>query len=525
VRIVTAQEVQAVEREAKLRFGLGSLALMERAGESLAAWSRLFLPSDRRARVVVLAGGGRNGGDGLVCARHLVQAGVDVTVLLLTGRSLAPETRRNLQRLRRTTATLSTSSVQMPAGWVRAFLAADLVVDALLGIGLSGPVRDPAAGVIQALNSTGVKVLAADVPSGLDADRGDPSHPTVRADLTLSFIFPKRGLLQPQAGDFVGRLEVDTLGLPPELLTGRHEPSAFLDAHDAGGLLPRRPMTAHKRTAGRVLVIGGSDRYHGAPLLAAAGAVRSGAGFVTLAYPRSLDAVVRHHALEELCLPLPAAAGKLGARALAPLLAAAREADAVVLGPGLGRAPETRRLVKEFVKRAAGPRVIVLDADALDAVAGLHLGNGRHARPVLVLTPHEGEAARLLGTTSEAVAQDRWGAARELAQRYGAVALLKGRHTVVVGPHGPLSVIGAGTAALATAGTGDVLAGAVAAFCAQKVVPRDAAALAAYLHGLAGDLASPDPGGLGVRARDVADNLPLAIRQLRLRCRRAGVGA
>lgn len=521
MKIVTTQEIYALEREAAERFGLRPLILMERAGESLAAWARLFLPADRRAQVAILAGGGRNGGDGLVCARHLAQAGVDVTVLLLSGRTPAPETLRNLQRLRRTRVRLSRSAGQVPADWVRTFLSSDLVVDALLGIGLTGPVRDPHAGVIRTLNSTGAKVLAVDVPSGLDADRGEPSHPTVRADLTLSFLLPKCGLLQPQAADLVGRLEVDTLGLPPELLFGRNAPRVFLDASEAGCLLPRRTQTAHKRSSGRVLVIGGSARYHGAPLLAAAGAMRAGAGFVTLAYPRPLDALVRHHAIEELCSPLPAAAGGLGLRALVPLLGAAREADAVVLGPGLGRAAETRRLVQEFLRRVAGPRAIVVDADALDAVSGVRPGRGASARPALILTPHEGEAARLLGTTPEAVRQDRWSAARQLARRFGAVALLKGRHTVVVGTQGPLTIVGAGTAALATAGTGDVLSGAVAAFCAQKVVPRDAAALAAYLHGLAGDLASPDPGGLGVRARDVADNLPLAIRQLRLRCRRA----
>lgn len=520
MKIVTAQEMREIERAAQERYRLSSPALMERAGESLAAWARLFLPSDRRGRVVVLAGGGKNGGDGLVCARHLARGGADVTALLLPGRRAA-ETRLNEKRLAGTGVTVHRAQAGYPDAWVRYFLAADLVVDALLGTGLSGPVREPAASAVSALNSTGVMVLSADVPSGLNADTGEALHPTVRADLTLTFGLPKRGLLQPRAADFVGRLEVDTIGLPSELLAGRGDAFHYFGAREAAGLLPRRPMNAHKRTAGKVLVIGGSARYHGAPVLAAAGAVRAGAGYVAVAYPKPLDAVMRAHLVEEIGLPLPATAGGALARtALLPLVKAAADFDAVVLGPGMGRAAETAALIREFARRVSGPRVLVADADALSALAGKSL-DGADRHPVFVLTPHAGEAAGLLGMTAGDVDDNRWTAALELAHRYGAVALLKGRHTAVAAPQGPLRIIGSGTPALATAGTGDVLAGAIAALCAQKVVPRDAAALAAFLHGAAGDLASPDPGGLGVRARDVADNLPLAIRQLRLNSKKA----
>jgi len=520
MKIVKVQEVREIERIAHERYHLSPLTLMERAGESLARWTRHLLPSDRAGRIVVLAGSGKNGGDGLVCARYLAQAGLDVTVLLLSGSRMSEETQRNYKRLVKAKGSIHRAQAHFPEAWVRSFLSADLVVDALMGTGLTGSVREPAANAIQALNSTGVNVLAADVPSGLNADSGEAMYPTVRADLTVTFGLPKRGLLQPRAAEFVGRLEVDSIGLPPELLSGRGDAFIYLGARDAAGLLPRRPVNAHKRSAGKVLVIGGSAQYHGAPLLAAAGAVRAGAGYVVTAYPRSLDSVMRVHCLEELCLPLPASSGVLGRAALAPLLKAAADADAVVMGPGLGRAAETQTLVKEFIRRVSGPRTLVVDADALHALRGLRLGNGSSQRPAFILTPHEAEAAVLMDVKPAEIAQDRWTAALELAREYAAVLVLKGRHTAVAAPQGPLWIIGTGTPALATAGTGDVLSGAIAALAAQKVAPRDAAALAAFLHGLAGDLASPDPGGLGVRARDVADNLPLAVRQLRLHCRR-----
>ncbi len=520
MKIVTAREMQEIDHAATEQHQISSLALMEQAGESLAAWSRLLLPADRRPRIVVLAGGGKNGGDGLVCARLLAKSGAEVSALVLAGKGLAPETQKNLQRLLEAKVPAEQSQHSMSEDWVRHLLGADLVIDALLGIGLSGPPREPVASAIHALNATGVKVLAADVPSGLEADTGEALHPTVRADLTVTFGLPKRGLLQSRAAEYVGRLEVDTIGFPAELLSGRGDALVYVDALEAAGWLPRRPMNAHKRSAGKVLIVGGSEQYHGAPLLAAGGAVRSGAGYVTVAYPRGLDGVMRQHLVEELCLPLPHRPPRpLGPAALPVLLAAARDHDALVLGPGLGRAAETQKLIRNFIHQVKGPRVLVIDADALHALEGLRLGNGSKERPVFVLTPHEGEAGGLLGLDPAAVSSDRWSSAQALARQYEAVVLLKGRHTVVVAPLGPMLVIGAGTPALATAGTGDVLAGAIAGFAAQRMVPREAAALAAFAHGLAGDLASPDPGGLGVRARDVADNLPLAIRQLRLHYR------
>lgn len=501
-----------MEQEAINRFGCSTLELMEQAGQALAeaVLSRLPLRSPRR--VVVLAGPGKNGGDGLVCARMLAVRGVEVDVVLLAGERLAPETQSNLERLEQTPARVSRRVDAFPEE-SRALLArADAAVDALLGIGAQGAPREPLAGAISALARARCLVVAADVPSGLDADTGRPQPPTVAADVTVTFGLPKRGLFQPAALPWVGQVRVASIGFPPSLLSGEGEAEQFWDAMEVGRRLPRRPAHAHKRLAGKVLVIGGSAQYHGALLLAGQGAARAGAGFVRLAYPRCLDAAVRSQALEELCTPLPAsAAGAFAPEALAALLALAQEQDAVVIGPGLGRTRATARLVSAFLRRAAGPRAVVVDADALAPEALPE----KHPTP-LVLTPHAGEAGRLLGRSVEAVNQDRQAAAQAAGRAWNAVVLLKGSPTLVQAPgDGPLGVVSAGTQALATAGTGDVLSGVLAALAAQGMDPWAAAACAAYIHGRAGELAACDTWGQGVRARDVAAFIPNALAQLR----------
>lgn len=504
--------MQAMEQAAIERCGCSTLELMEQAGRRLAEAVMRRLPLRPPRRVAVLAGPGKNGGDGLVCARVLAGQSVEVAVALLAGERLAPETRQNLERLEHVRVEVQRWPEAFPAEGRTLVEAADVAVDALLGIGGQGEPREPVAGAIAALARTRGQVIAADVPSGLDADTGQPHGSCVRADLTVTFGLPKTGLLEPDAAPYVGQLRVETLGFPPELLAAENEPLQYWDAAETSRWLPRRPVTAHKRQAGKVLVIGGSAQYHGALLLAGQGALRAGAGFVRLAYPRNLDAAVRSHALEELCAPLPAGpGGTFAASALPALLGLAKEQDAVVLGPGLGRTAAMAKLVRDFLKRVTGPRLVVLDADALAPQA-----RPASCRPALVLTPHAGEAGRLLGQALEQVEPDRPAAAKQLAEKWRATVLLKGRHTLVqAAGGGPLVVVGAGTQALAAAGTGDVLSGMIAAMAAQGLESGPAAAAAAFVHGRAGELAACDAWGLGVRARDVAAQVPAALAQLR----------
>jgi NAD(P)H-hydrate epimerase len=516
VKIVDTREMQALEKLAVEKHRVPVLSLMEHAGESLASRVQdvLGIPGPD-SRVVVLAGSGKNGGDGLVCARQLARAGFPVTVFFLAGSSVAAETRQYLSRLKKSKLTLKISRSVFPPAWSVDLSRADLVVDALLGVGLSGPLRPATAAAIAAINASPAQVMSADIPSGLNADTGEPSKPTVRADWTVTFGLPKRGLLESMAADFVGRLLVEPLNFPPVLLADPGAQRVYLDSAQAAAWLPQRAWSAHKHSVGKVLVIGGSAQYHGAPLLAAQGAAFSGAGYTALAYPKSLDAVMRAHTLEEIALPLPCSSrGALGAAALAPILKLATEYDALVLGPGLGRDPQTQNFVRRLLERLRGPRAVLADADALAALAKWRVPRSSGERPALILTPHAGEAAVLLGRTAAAVQAAREAAVHDLAGRFRAVVLLKGAHTLISSPAGRLWVNASGSPALATAGTGDVLSGCVAAWAAQQVPPLEAAGLGAFVHGVAGDLAAKNRGGLGVRARDVAERLPEAIGTL-----------
>ncbi len=512
LKVVSTQDMQAIEQTAFERFGCAPLELMEWAGRSLAEAVMERFPQHPPWRAVVLAGPGKNGGDGLVCARTLAGKGVQVTVVLLAGERLPHESLYNLELLENAQVEIKRWPDAFPVEGCSLLGTAQVVVDALLGIGAKGAPREPIAGAIKALAQTRAVVVSADIPSGLDADTGQPREPAVRADLTVTFGLPKAGLLQPAAASYVGQLRVEPLSFPPELLAAEGDPVQYWDAAEVSRRLPRRPVTAHKRQAGKVLVIGGSAQYHGALILAGQGAARAGAGFVRLAYPRTLDAVVRSHTLEELCTPLPAGpAGTFTAAALPALLALAKEQDAVVLGPGLGRTTAMAAWVSSFLQRVAGPRLVVVDADALAPRAA---SAGRRCKTPLVLTPHAGEAGRLLGVTAEAVEQDRVAAAAKLAEKWNAVVLLKGRVTLVHAA-GVTSIVAAGTQALATAGTGDVLAGMIAALAGQGLDPLPAAAAAAFVHGRAGELAGRDIWGQGVLAREVAAQVPAALAQLR----------
>ncbi|MBN1594746.1 NAD(P)H-hydrate dehydratase [candidate division FCPU426 bacterium] len=516
LRIVDAKTMQGIDRQAVEQFGLTSHLLMEEAGKRLAKHVLRFVSVPLSTRVAVLAGGGKNGGDGMVCARYLARAKLRVVVYLFAEK-VAPETMANLKRLAAENIPVRKCVTGVSPAVAREIEAADVAIDALMGIGLAGNPREPFAAAIRRLNSSRCKVLAADIPSGLDAGSGKPADPTVKAHYTVTFGLPKLGLLNPQAAPYVGQLAVETIRFPESLLVASRENMQYVDTRSAAAWLPVRPVDAHKKSAGRVLVIGGSELYHGAPLLAAAGALLCGAGYVSLAYPKGIDTIIRCHTREEICLPLPCSRkGMLGAGALPALLDISREQDAVVIGPGLGRSKPTLALVKEYLRRVEGPRVILVDADALFALPSTPVSqSARKKRPLLLLTPHEGEAARLLGRSSDQVKKHRFAAARLLARQTKATVVLKGRHTVIAGNNEPLFIMGSGTQALATAGSGDLLAGIIAAMIAQKCTPRTAAVVGAAIHGTAGDLACCDPLGLGATAGRIAAHLPQALERLR----------
>ncbi len=539
-RLVSVAEMRALEQAAFAR-GVTPAALMETAGLAVARVLRRWLGScpARTAHsaapglavpsgcgpladqtLLYLIGSGNNGGDGLIVARALAPYARATRIYLVRDRGDDPLI----------AAAQAAGAVVYPgttdAGrnrlttWLR---EASVVVDAILGIGASPPLRGPAQAVLaavrQARRGAWPRAVAVDVPSGIDSDNGQTDPAAFAADTTISTGPAKLGLYLPPAAGLVGRIQSVDLELSAEVLATVPIRTVLATAPALAAQLPPRPAASHKGTFGKALVVGGCMQYTGAPGLAARAAGRVGAGLVTLGLAASIQPIVGATLLDATYWPLPdGTTGSLGPPAAAPLLAAAESYDAVLIGPGLGRAPGVDEFVAIIVRGLATgseqPRAVVVDADALNALAGTaiwsELAPGR-----CILTPHPGEMARLVGCSVAEVQARRVPIAREAAQRWQQIVVLKGAPTVVAAPDGLVTVLPFANPALATAGTGDVLAGTIVGLLAQGVTPHAAARLGVWLHGTAGERVRAQRGVAGAAASDLLPQLPAAIHHLR----------
>ena len=484
--VLTPAEAAALDRSSAAR-GVPTLELMERAGRAVARAAAGLLGGTAGRRALVVCGKGNNGGDGLVAARYLARWGVRTAVLLVAREEdLRGPAAANLARLAEVDVRVRPWSL---GEGERELARAQVAIDAIFGTGFRGRPEGPAAEAIGALERSDVPVVAVDVPSGVDGESGSVAGPAVRAAVTVTFGAEKPGTVFPPGAERAGVVEVADIGFPPDLL---RSDLLVVEEHDVATLLPSRPLQAHKRSSGVVLVVAGSRRMTGAARLVAEGALRAGAGLVTVAGPEEVLAPARAALAAPTYLPLPATAeGTAAAAGLDALLADLERFDAVAVGPGLTTHPETVRLVEGLVRRSPVP--LVADADALNAFAG-RAGDLAARKAPLVATPHAGEAARLAGGSATDVEADRVGWARKLAAAARAVVLLKGPRTLVASPEGEVRVNPTGGPALATGGTGDVLAGAIAAYLARGLPPADAATAAAYVHGLAGSMVGVELG-------------------------------
>lgn len=497
-----AREQRALDEWTIGERGIPGVELMERAGTGLAELTGELAPS---GRVVVVCGKGNNGGDGLVAARVLRERGRQVDVLLLGDPGeLRGDAATNLERL--------------PGPAVLAFSedalsGAAAIIDAVLGTGFAGEAREPAAGAIEAINAAaaagGAVVVACDVPSGVDASTGEASDAAVRARATATFNAGKPGLWIDPGKTHAGEVRVIDIGIPDG---GPADPSIGLISRRAVDQVPRRGRASTKFAAGSVLVCGGSRGLTGAPCLASESAMRAGAGYVTAFVPESLNLVFESRLLEVMTVPLPDADGALRPDGVGEVVERAERADALVLGPGLGRSAGALEFARVAARDVRLPTV--LDADGLNAHAGLLESLASRSAPA-VLTPHAGELARLLETDSSAVGAQRLESARRAASEAQAIVVLKGDDTLVATPDGRVGVSRGGAAALATAGTGDVLSGVIAAFLAKRMNPFAAACAGVLVHSSAGLLASREIGPEGVIASDVIAALPRALASLR----------
>jgi hydroxyethylthiazole kinase-like uncharacterized protein yjeF len=518
IPVATAEEMRRADRRATERYGVPSLLLMENAGRGAAdALERTLGPVGGR-RVVVVCGKGNNGGDGFVVARHLLGRGARVSAWLV-GRSddVRGDARVNLEALRRAGEPVTEAPEPGEAAFdrLRAELTkADVIVDAVLGTGVRGAATGAIAAAIEAINAAGIAgrpVCALDLPSGLPSDGEASIGPVVRARVTVTFGLPKLGLVLPAGAAQAGRVEIADLGIPRAWLE-EGIPTALLEAADVRASLPLRPAEAHKGSYGHLLVVAGSVGRTGAAVLACLGALRAGTGLVTCATPASQQPVVAAQLPEPMTESLPETAARtISTKAVERVVELLGRMDALALGPGIGLDPETRTAVEMLVREVERPMVV--DADALTALAG-NPALCRAAPAPRLLTPHPGEAARLLGCTIAEVQADRIGSARRLAAESGAIVALKGARTVVADPEGRVTLNPTGNPGMATGGTGDVLTGVAGGLLAQGVAPGVALRAAVYLHGLAGDLAAAARGQAGLVAGDLADALPAAIRHV-----------
>ncbi len=520
--IVTASESRQFDQLAE-QAGMPSLVLMENAALRLAEVVTQHFELDPPKRIVILCGKGNNGGDGMALARHLSNIGFQVQVFLLAEPSeLKGDAAINYKALFNFGVPVQpiVSSEQLPQ-LIEPLKSADLVVDALLGTGISGEVRGLYAEVILLITNYASRILSVDIPSGINSDTGEICGVAVRADATVTLGAIKLGLILFPGADYAGDLFVGSLGIPDSLLT-KLNVRRFVATHElVQRVLPPRHPNTHKGNYGRVLIIGGAPGMSGAAIMAGKAALRTGAGLAQVALPQSLNIAIEASTLEVMSFPLPETdAGTIALEALNVLSSRLEWADVIAVGCGISRNEQTQTFVRQLVAQVDKPMVI--DADGIIALAG-HSEILLQRKSLTVLTPHPGEMATLLRTKTEAVQRDRVGTTIKAASEFKSIVTLKGARSITASPDGTIFINLTGNAGMATGGSGDVLTGMIAALLAQTIIRQPQAhalqsltetvATAVFLHGLAGDIASWEKGEVALIAGDLLDHLPRAVNE------------
>jgi NAD(P)H-hydrate epimerase len=511
VKVLTAAEMQRAERECA-GIGISTDMLMENAGRAVAGEVGRILGGVERKHILLLIGPGNNGGDGLVAARHLHDRGAKVSLFLL-GQRAGDDANLKLVRER------GIDCYEDPAGLEELLPQASAVIDALFGTGrsrpLSGVFRQTLERVAEAKKEhSGLKVIALDLPSGLDADTGACDAACLYADHTITLGFLKPGLYNSPGAGRAGLVTVVDIGIPEQLVKGIT--TELITDNWARQVLPGRPVDANKGSFGQVLVVAGSINYIGAAYLACSGATRVGAGLVTLATASSLVPVLAAKLTETTYLPLPESTpGIVADEATGVVLAELGNYSVMLLGCGLGQSEQAMKLIRSVLLQSEKtlPR-LVLDADALNTLARIP-GWWRKLEGDAVLTPHPGEMERLTGLAVDKIQSDRAGTARRAAAEWGKTVVLKGAYTVIASPDGGVKICPAANPGLASAGTGDVLAGIIAGLLAQGLVSFTAAALGVWLHARAGEMVKAELGDAGMLASDLLPVLPKVIKGLK----------
>ncbi len=521
MRVLNAAQMRDADRQTIDEIGIPSMVLMENAGRQVVAALEAANDDLTDRHVAVLCGPGNNGGDGFVVARTLYQRAVDVSVFVIgTMAAVKGDARLNLEILGRLGLTVVEISDEQ--AWDLHFSEisqCDLIVDAIFGTGLRSPLAGMMETVAADVNASGIPVVAVDLPSGMSADRAEPIGECIRASMTVTLATPKLPLVLPPGEAHAGSIVVADIGIPPEVIENLAGPRIeLLTREGMREILQPRESDSHKGDYGHVLVIAGSRGKTGAAHLAAVGALRSGAGLVTVATPGTAQPIIAALGAEYMTVPLEETAdGKVALGSLERILDF--EQDVIAAGPGLGTGPDVTAFIHGLLAKSESP--LVLDADALNAIASepdlLHSG-GEGSRPI-VITPHPGEMARLVDTSIDEVQSSRLDVARDFAVQHQIYVVLKGYRTLVATPEGKVFINPLGNPGMATGGTGDVLTGVLAAWLAQLLDAEAACKIGVYLHALAGDLTEADEGEVAMTAGDLAAHLGDAVLELTARRR------
>lgn len=514
MKIATSAQMHAIDIAAAEKYGIKSSMLMSRAGAALADHAHTLFPKNN---ILIICGNGNNGGDGLVAARKLISKKHKVSVIMLCDKkSLSPDCKRELSA-----AIKAGVSTKFSKALSEKDLRNCVVIDALFGTGLSRDITGSTADAIAAVNSSGLPVIAADIPSGISGDTGRVNGSAIRAQYTVTFVLPKRGHFLYPGAEHTGRLSVHDIGFPPALLESE-EIMVELSGRDfVRSLFEPRLKNSHKGDYGHVLVVAGSTGKTGAARLAGSACLRSGAGLVTIGAADSLMSCFQSSAVEEMFVSLPdTGSGEISSQALSRILQLADSmADVMAIGPGIGVSGDTERLLTGLVTMSPVPMVV--DADGLNALSSACAkkknlaGLFQSSRSPMVLTPHPGEMKRLCDAAGIKEA-DRITNASELSRRTGAVVVLKGAHTAIAEPENRVYINTTGNPGMATAGSGDVLTGIIAAFIGQGIAPFHAATAGVFIHGLAGDLAAEELGEFSLTASDIIRYIPMAFISLEI---------
>jgi hydroxyethylthiazole kinase-like uncharacterized protein yjeF len=517
MKLLTASESRQIDLLSQQKYGVASFDLMTRAGEAVANEIMSWSSATVLARgVLVVAGKGNNGGDGMVAARRLKQLGVSVRALLLGSvDALKGDAARAYNEF--TAAGGSVEAIDSEQRLRETFTPAPgILIDAIFGTGLNAPIQGLPRLAVELCDKCSSPVVAIDIASGVNSDTGAIMGAAVRSSLTVTFGLAKYGHVSYPGAGYCGELKIVDIGFPPAAVDDVMPRGRYLESLDVRPLIHRRAPDSHKGTYGHPLIIAGGLGKSGAALLASRAALRTGAGLVTAAIPACVATVVAAGQAELMTEPMPDVDGHFAAReSIVSFRALVPRKTALIVGPGIGVSDDTKELIEFLVTEcSSGQLPLLIDADALNALAELGCGLLRKAKGPVVLTPHPGEMARLLSQDTATVNSDRISAVRRLCDLTGAHCLLKGNRTVTASPAGVVYVNSTGNPGMATPGMGDALSGILGSLLGQGMDALDALALGVFLHGMAADRLALRQGSVGFLAGDVINEVPAALAQL-----------